>query len=182
MLNWLQRKTCRSCFGALFVAIVVVVPAAASAQDAHRSSFAASAFKGVIFDPTTYTPALIAYDATMRDWNTSQPLFQHGYMELNERFTVSGLPRDVPVSYQIGNRRIVRDAFANLSMSVVNNVTDRVLERALLDRFPTHRKAVRTLGWIERSAFASYMSYQLSAAHYRQASTNVRLAADLGLR
>ena len=183
MRNWLQRETCRFSFGVLLVvAIVVVVPAAAFAQEEHRSSFAASTFKGVIFDPTTYAPALIAYDATMRDWNSSQPLFRSGYVELNERFTVSGLPRDVPVSYQIGNRRIVGDAFANLGMSVVNNVADRVFERILTDRFPTHRKVVRTLGWIERSAFASYMSYQLSAAHYRQASTNVRLAEQLGLR
>src|SRR5580765_291644 len=101
MLNWLKRKTSR--FGIAAVLVVVLLPASAFAQSEQRSSFAASTFKGVIFDPTTYAPALIAYDATMRDWKTSQPLFRAGYMELNERFTVSGLPRDVPVSYEVGN-------------------------------------------------------------------------------
>jgi len=158
------------------------MPSAALAQDEQRSSFAASVFKGVILDPTTYAPAVIAYDATMRDWNTSQPLFRYGYVEMNSRFTVSGMPRDTPLSYQDGNRKILSDAFGNFGMSVANNVTARLFERALSDRFPNHRKLVRTLSWIERSAFASYWSYKLSADHYRQATRNQRMAADLGIR
>ena len=158
------------------------MPSAALAQDEQRSSFAASVFKGVIFDPTTYAPAVIAYDATMRDWNTSQPLFRYGYVEMNQRFTVSGMPRDIPVSYEDGNRKIMSDAFGNLGMSIANNVTARLFERALSDRFPNHRKLVRTLSWVERSAFASYWSYRLSADHYRQATRNQRMAVELGIR
>jgi hypothetical protein len=41
----------------------------------------------VLFDPTTYVPAAIAY-ASLRDWNTSQPQFRNVFLELN-RFTVT---------------------------------------------------------------------------------------------
>jgi hypothetical protein len=34
-------------------------------------------------------------------------------MELNPRFTISGLPNDVPVSYSEGRRRILSDAVGN---------------------------------------------------------------------
>jgi hypothetical protein len=138
--------------------------------------------KRVIFDPTTYAPAIIAYDATMREWNTSQPFFRAGYMVHNERFTLTGRPNDVPMSYGDGQRRILTDALMNLQMSVVNNVADQLFERMLMTSFPEHRKLVRTLGWIERVTFASYMSYQLSAQHYRQAAWNAERAQQLGLR
>ena len=138
--------------------------------------------KSVIFDPTTYAPAIIAYDATMRDWNTSQPFFRAGYVEHNERFTLTGRPNDLPMSYEDGQRRILTDALVNLQMSIVNNVADRLFERMLLSRFPEHRKVVKTLGWIERATFASYMSYQLSAQHYRQANSNAQRAQQMGLR
>ena len=41
---------------------------------------------------------------------------------------------------------------------------------------------VRTLGWIERSAFAGYMSYYLSVRHYRQATVNQAWAQQMGLK
>jgi hypothetical protein len=171
----------RQCFTALAIA-VVLVPAYASAQETNGGSAAGSIFKRVVFDPTTYAPAVIAYDATMRDWNTSQPFFRNGYFERNERFTLSGLPNDRPVSYDVGRQRILSDAFVNLQLSLANNVADQMFERMLFDRFPTHGKLVRTLGWIERGAFASYISYRQSSAHYRQAAANLAYAQQMGFR
>ena len=160
----------------------VLVPAYASAQESNSGSAIGSIFKRVVFDPTTYAPAVIAYDGTMRDWNTSQPFFRHGYYERNERFTLSGLPNDRPVSYEVGQRRILNDAFVTLEMSLINNVSSQVFERILIDRFPQRRKLVRTLGWIERSAFASFMAYHLSSQHYRQAAANQAYAQQMGFR
>src|SRR5438552_8326795 len=79
----------------------------------QHSSFVWDITKKVLFDPTTYAPAAIGYDSTIRDWKTSQPLFRNGFLEHNPRFTFSGLPNDVPVSYSVGNRRIVSDAATN---------------------------------------------------------------------
>src|SRR5213593_4224614 len=145
----------RRCVAALTIAIVLM-PVYTSAQEAKEGSAVGDIFKRVVFDPTTYAPAVIAYDATMRDWNTSQPFFRNGYFEGNERFTLSGVPNDRPVSYVVGRQRILSDAFLNMQMSLANNVADQVFERLVIDRFPTHRKLVRTLGWIERSVVASY--------------------------
>lgn len=181
MLSQLQLWTRRST-SIVLAALVMLVPVRAFAQSPEQSSFLADTFKRVVFDPTTYAPAIVAYDATMRDWNTSQLFFQNGYLERNERFTISGLPNDRPVSYSVGRQRILSDALINLQMSLVNNVAAQVFERRLIDRFPTHRKLVRTLGWIERSAFASFMSYRLSARHYSQAVENESRASQMGLR
>jgi hypothetical protein len=158
----------------------ILIPSSVSAQE--QPSPVADTVKRVVFDPTTYAPAVIAYDATMRDWNTSQPFFRNGYMERNERFTLTGRPNDIPVSYTVGQNRILTDALLNLQMSIVNNVADQVFERVLIDRFPQHRKLVRTLGWIERTAFASSMAYMLSSQHYRQAALNQARAQQMGIR
>src|SRR6202171_3728893 len=146
--------------------VCLLSPSSATAQDQQQSSPVISIFKEVVLDPTTYAPAVIAYDATMRVWNTPQPFFRNGFTELNPHFTISGLPNDVPLSYADGNRRILSDAFANLGLSLVNNFTDRVFERTLIGRYPRHRKIVRAVGWIERVSFGGYMSYVLSSAHY----------------
>jgi hypothetical protein len=161
---------------------VCAVPANAVAQETERSPFLADIAKQVILDPTTYAPAIIAYDGTMRDWKTSQPFFRNGFLEANRRYTVSGWPYDVPLSYSDGNRRIFFDALTNLEVSVLNNATARVFERLLIERYPNHRKMVRTLGWIERVSFGVGMSYVLSAQHYRQADLNAQRAAQLGYR
>src|SRR5437867_9018801 len=100
---------------------IVMMPAYASAQESGGGSAVGDIFKRVVFDPTTYAPAVIAYDATMRDWNTSQPFFRNGYFEGNERFTLSGVPNDRPVSYVVGRQRILSDAFLNMQMSLANN-------------------------------------------------------------
>ena len=96
--------------------------------------------------------------------------------------TITGRPNDVAMSYGDGQRRILTDALVTLQMSVVNNVADQMFERMLLSRFPEHRKLVKTLGWVERTTFASFLSYQLSAQHYRQASMNAQRAQQMGLR
>ena len=161
---------------------MVLMPAYASAQESDGGSAVGSIFKRVVFDPTTYAPAVIAYDGTMRDWNTSQPFFRNGYNERNERFTLSGLPNDRPVSYEVGRRKVLSDAFVSLEMSLINNVSSQVFERVLIDRFPERRKLVRTIGWIERTAFASFMAYHLSSQHYNQAAANQAYAQQMGFK
>ena len=154
----------------------------ATAQDNDRSSAFADVVKGVFFDPTTYAPAVVSYDATMRDWNTSQPFFRNGYVEANSRFTLTGRANDRPLSYIAGRNQIMKDTLTTFGVSVVQNTTSRIVERALLAKYPEHRKLVKTLGWIQRISLASLMSYHLSAAHYRQAGANAQLGRELGLR
>jgi hypothetical protein len=181
VLKKLLPAALRSAILIVFAALIgIIFPLPVCAQE-HPSPVG-DTVKRVIFDPTTYAPAIIAYDATMRDWNTSQPFFRNGFMEHNQRFTLTGRPNDVPMSYGDGQRRILTDALVNLQMSVVNNVADQLFERMLITRFPEHRKLVRTLGWVERVTFGSYMSYQLSAQHYRQATMNAQRAQQMGLR
>ena len=74
---------------AMMITLVLANTPAASAQDDKSSSAFADVVKGVVLDPTTYAPALIGYDATMRDWNTSQPFFRNGFVEHNQRFTLT---------------------------------------------------------------------------------------------
>jgi hypothetical protein len=177
-----QRRLVRISTAFALAVAFVLAPCAAHAQDPERPSPFWDVTKRVVFDPTTYAPAIIAYDATMRDWNSSQPFFANGYMEHNRRFTVSGRPDDFALNYNAGRKRILSDAFANLEISVANNVVDNVFERVLVTKYPNHRKLVRTLGWIERIGFASYTSYRLSAAHYRQWQQNEAYARQLGLK
>jgi hypothetical protein len=182
MLDRRQRSASYVIGFILAVVATFVLASTAFAQNNDQPSPVGDVFKRVVFDPTTYAPAVITYGATMRDWNTSQPFFNNGYLERNARFTTSGLPNDRPISYQAGRQRILRDAFINLQVSLVNNVTDQVIERVLVTRYPQHRKLFRTLGWIERIGFASFMSYQLSSQHFRQANLNERRAREMGLR
>jgi hypothetical protein len=170
-------------FTSALVALLVLASAPnVFAQEDTRSSPVADVFKGVVFDPTTYAPALIQYHATMRDWNTSQPFFQNGYVERNARFTRSGLPNDIPLSYTAGRNLILRDTLTTLGISAAQNLTSRVVEQALLSRYPDHPKVVKTIGWIQRIAVASLMSYHLSAVHYQQAALNARAAREFGYR
>ena len=172
-------------FIATFVMIFVLVLANAnfaSAQDEKRSSAFADVVKGVVFDPTTYAPALIGYDATMRDWNTSQPFFRNGFVEHNQRFTVTGQPDDTALNYMVGRNQIFKDAVTAFGVTAAQNATSRLVERALLQKYPNHRKVVKSIGWIQRASIASLMSYHLAAPHYRQAQINAQHAAELGLR
>src|SRR3954469_22224068 len=118
---------------AIIAVLTLATAGLVSAQEnGNKSSSAvADVIKGAVFDPTTYAPALISYDATMRDWNTSQPFFRNGYVERNARFTSTGLSNDHPVSYVVGRNQIVKDTLATFGFSVVQNTTSRIVERAL---------------------------------------------------
>jgi hypothetical protein len=166
----------------LLAVLSLGVPLHAFAETPDESSFAVDVFKRVVFDPTTYAPAAVAYHSYRLDWNTSQVLFQHGFKEVNPRFTVSGYPRDMPISYQEGNRRILGDALRVAGTSLVNNLIENVFERALLQNSPDHRRLIRTLGWIERITFASYLTYRQSSQHFQQAERNRQMAAQYGFR
>jgi hypothetical protein len=162
--------------------VLASAPFAFAQDEKQRPSAFADVVKGVAFDPTTYAPALIGFHATMKDWNTSQPFFQNGFVEHNQRFTVTGRPDDTALSYMVGRSQIFKDAITAFGVTAAQNATSRLVERALLQRYPDHRKAVKTVGWIQRITVASLMSYRLSASHYRQAEINSQRAAELGLR
>ena len=165
---------------AILTALLLFPAVGAIAQDRAERPFIADVITRVVLDPTTYAPAVLAYDATMRDWRTSQPFFQHGFYESNARFTISGLPNDVAVSYGAGQRMIRADALESLKRSAVNNLAEQIIERVLVNKYPNHRKLVRVVGWAQRISFASFKAYRLSARHYRQAGQNERLAEQLG--
>jgi hypothetical protein len=164
----------------LVVAVLMLSAASAFSQPQEYASFVPALVRSVVFDPTTYLPAIVAWESTRLDWQTSQVFFQHGFLEQNPRFTVSGRANDPAVGYAAGNRLIVTDALMNLAGSAANNVTERLVERSLLRRYPTHRTLVRAAGWIERSAVASYVSYLQSASHLRQWQDNQLSARQLG--
>jgi hypothetical protein len=166
---------------ALFAALLLTIARPAWAQDEHRTSPIAAAIKGVLLDPTTYAPAAIGYDATMRDWNTSQPFFENGYVEHNARFTLTGRADASAIGYVAGRNQILKDALGAFEISAAQNFGSRLVEGGLMARYPQHRTLIRTVGWIQRIAIASAMSYHLSAGHYRQAEANAQLAVQLGL-
>src|SRR5262245_52514764 len=165
---------------AVLTAILLCSATGAIAQDRAERPFIVDVLTRVVLDPTTYAPAALGYDATMRDWRTSQPFFQHGFNESNARFTVSGFPNDVAISYGAGKRIIRADALETLKRSAVNNLGEQIIERVLVKKFPNHRKFIRAVGWAQRISFASFKAYRLSVPHYRQAGLNERLAAQLG--
>jgi hypothetical protein len=134
--------------------------------------------RAVLIDPTTYAPALIVNEAMGQDWKTSQVLFAHGWVEQNRDFTRSGLANDVPVTYHEGTRRIHSAALTVLGYSVVNNLGTASVERLLITRYPERKTLIRTLSWVERIAFASILTYNNSARHFRQAEENRRLALE----
>ena len=154
----------------------------ALAQDDARATRLVRAVKGTALDPTTYVPALLSYDSTMRDWDTSQPFFRNGFFEKNARFTVTGLSYGQAIGYEAGRTQILKDALSVLEVSAVQNLSERLVEQALLRRFPEHQKMVKAIGWVERMSVASLMSYRLAGPHYRQWRENDALASALGYR
>ena len=139
-------------------------------------------FRQVVFDPTTYAPAVTSFTAERLDWKSSQVFFQHGYVEHNPQFTISGRPDDVPLSYSAGNRQIVANSLADLSASAMNNISSRVIERLLMARYPDRQKLIRAFCWIERVSFAVTLGTIQSSRHFRQWRENNRLARELGYR
>ena len=166
----------------VLVTLLVVAPAMASAQTESDSSLFWDVTKGVVLDPTTYAPAVFAYTSMKMDWDSSQPLFRNGWVEQNHRFTTSGRAFDTPLTYAEGNRKIRQMALLHLQESAVNNVAANLFERVLSERHPGYRRLFKTLSWVERIAFSSYVSYLASASHFKQAQQNRQLAAEFGYR
>ena len=136
----------------------------------------------VLLDPTTYAPAAIVYTSLHLDWKSSQPMFRAGYLEAHPGYTINGLPYDIPVNYAEGRRRNRDVALRQLGRSVANNAVSAVVERLLIERAPQHRKLIRAIGWIERTAFASYFSYVLSEQHFDQWQKNKAMARQISAR
>jgi hypothetical protein len=157
-----------------------LVPIVALAQAEEARPFAWDVARAVFVDPSTYAPALISYEAIREDWKTSQILFANGWLEQNPRFTLSGKPNDMPVDYDEGTKRIRIAALGVLQYSVVNNLSAQIVGRLLVARYPQQRRLIRTLSWAERIAFATVLTYRNSANHFRQASSNRRLAHEYG--
>lgn len=167
---------CRSIAVAAFV-LLASQPFPASAQDWPGP--VSDVFRQVVLDPTTYAPAAVSFTAYRLDWKSSQVFFQHGYVEHNPQFTISGRPDDTPISYGAGTRRITANALADLTASAMNNVSSRVVERVLIARFPKRQKLIRALGWVERISFAASLATIQSSRHFRQWRENERLAREL---
>jgi hypothetical protein len=175
-----KQETLRAALCGLFISLFVMTPCVASAQDQPRSNVVLDVAKAVVLDPTTYMPATLSYTSLRMDWKTSQTLFQQGWLEQNSRFTVTGRPNDRPISFEAGNRQITRMALMHLQESVVNNVSTQIFERVLTEKYPQHRKLFKTLGWVERIGFASYVSYLASANHFKQSQRNMEMARERG--
>ena len=165
----------------LLLSIVMLSPSIASAQETDSNLFW-DVTKAVVLDPTTYAPATLSYTSMRLDWNSSQPLFRNGWVEQNRRFTMSGRANDLPVSYAEGNNRIRHMALLHLQESIVNNAAANIFERVLAQKYPEHRKLFKVLSWVERIAFASYVSYMASANHFKQTERNRQLAIQYGYR
>lgn len=166
----------------VLLSMLVLTPAIASAQAETDSNLFWDVTKAVVFDPTTYAPAALSYSSMKMDWDSSQTLFRNGWVEQNRRFTISGRPNDLPVSYAEGNRRIRRMALLHLQESLVNNAAANIFERVLAAKYPQHRKLFKVLSWVERIGFASYVSYMASANHFRQTERNRQLVIQFGYR
>ncbi len=166
----------------LLLSLMVLTPAVASAQPETDSNIFWDVTKAVVFDPTTYAPATLSYTSMKMDWASSQTLFRNGWVEQNRRFTVTGRPNDLPVSYGDGNKKIRQMALLHLQESIINNTAANVFERVLANKYPQHRKLFKVLSWVERVAFASYVSYAASANHFRQTEKNRQLAAQYGYK
>ena len=179
MTGTTQRSRLSVSMVALMALLLLAVPSV-SAQEQVPRSLVPDVLKQVLLDPTTYAPAIVAWSATRLDWQSSQVFFQNGWSEQNARFTVSGLSGDTAIDYHAGNRQILTDAFANLQLSLINNVSSRVTDGLLIRRYPSHRKLIRAVGWIERGVMASYLSYRLSADHFRQWQENGQRAQQFG--
>jgi hypothetical protein len=166
----------------MLLSMMVLMPAIASAQAETDTNVFWDVTKAVVFDPTTYAPATLTYTSMKMDWDSSQTLFRNGWVEQNHRFTVSGRPNDLPISFADGNKKIRNMALLHLQESLINNTAANVFERVLAERYPQHRTLFKVLSWVERIAFASYVSYAASANHFKQAERNRQLAIQFGYR
>jgi hypothetical protein len=139
----------------------------------------ADLFVRVLKDPTTYALPPIVYTAHRLDWDSSQKLFAHGYLEANPKFTLTGRVDDVPISHAAGKRRILRYSASMFGRSALNNGICAIVERRLIERAPHRRKLIRTLGWIERGFATAYWSYRLTHNQVGQWRDNERMLGIL---
>jgi hypothetical protein len=136
-------------------------------------------FTRVLKDPTTYALPPIVYTAHRLDWDSSQKLFAHGYLEANPKFTLTGRVDDIPISHAAGKRRILRYSASMIGRSALNNGICAIVERRLIEKSPHRRKLIRTLGWIERGFVTAYWSYRLTHNQVHQWRDNERVLAGL---
>jgi len=161
---------------------LLVVLALSPAVQAQEPSPIWTVVKQVAADPTTYAPAVVSFTAERLDWSSSQVFFEHGYVEQNPQFTISGRPGDIALGYGAGNRAITMNALADLRSSALNNLTTRAVERVLLTRYPHRQKVIRAIGWIERISFAAMLAYTQSSRHFEQWRHNTQVAREFGYR
>jgi len=154
----------------------------AFAQTGGPWSFAAGILKAAARDPATYAPGPLKYESMRLDWESSQIFFQHGFVERNARYTVSGRSNDVAISHAAGNRRLALDSLKVLGEAATASVGERLAEGLLIRRYPQHRKALLVAGHAVRIIGSSYLSYASSMAHLRQWRRNERLARHLGFK
>jgi hypothetical protein len=166
----------------VLLTLIILTPAVASAQAETDSNLFWDVTRAVVFDPTTYAPATLAYTSMRMDWESSQTLFRNGWVEHNRMFTISGRANDLPVSFDDGNKKIRHMAVLHLQESILNNVATNVFERVLAEKYPQHRTLFKVLSWVERIGFASYVSYAASANHFRQAERNRQTAIQFGYK
>jgi hypothetical protein len=166
---------------AIVIASLTIEARPARAQESTGGSFFSAVVKSTAIDPTTYAPAAVTYGVTRLDWNSSQVFFRNGYIEQNQKFTVSGLPDDQPIGFATGNKRIVWKAVGVFEASALNNLAMHSVARSLKERYPEHGRLIATLSWAERISFASYITYMQSSASYQQWRQNTARAQALGL-
>jgi hypothetical protein len=152
----------------LLIALFVLTGVQARAQDVSVGSV----LRSTVLDPTTYAPAVIYHAGLRSDWNTSRPLFNLGYVEINPEFTQSGKAWDTPLSHADGHAYINRLALRLLVDSAVHNVASHSVERLLIRKYPHKRKALKWLGIAERVAVASVLTSLNATKHFRQAELN----------
>jgi hypothetical protein len=170
-------------FSLAFATLALAWTSPVAAQDRPPASFVSDVVKGVLFDPTTYAPAMLMYGSAHLDWESSQVFFQQGFTERNARYTISGVSNTAAMGRWAGNRQIATDSLgALLKLSVVHNTTERVIEGLLIRRYPNHQKILRAVGLAERIVGAAYLSMALSRRHIGQWQQNELLARQLGYK
>jgi hypothetical protein len=180
----IRRHRARRC-GLVALALLPLLrttPAIAQEQQKSQPSAVAATLRSAVRDATSYTPALVKYGAMHLDWESSQIFFRHGFMERNPRYTVSGLANDLPIDRQAGRKRIAVDSLKVLAYSVPQDLAERAIERTLIRLFPAHRKVFVLAGRIGRVATSTYLSYAVSAVHFRQWQRNEQQARRLGYK
>lgn len=164
----------------ILLTAILAVPRDAMAQN-RVAGFVKDVAKDVLVDPTTYGPLGVSLLGKHLDWETSQIFFENGHGEMNPNYAVNG-PGSKAVSYTIGNRKLIVESLANFSLSVGNNAVISATERLLLNKYPKHRKLVKTIGWIEKVAVNGYIGYESSHLNFRQWRINEDRARQLGYK